>query len=244
MLIIKNLSYSIEEIEILKNINLHVERGKFVGLIGANGSGKSTILKNIYGEIENNRQKIFLENRSLEKFKKQEIAKKISVLVQNQNIDFDFSVEEIVGMGRYIYNDYDETIIKKVLREVGLEKIRKKSFLTLSGGEKQRVFIARALAQETDLLILDEPTNHLDIQYQLQIMDIIKKQKKTVLAVIHDMNIASIYCDYIFALKKGQIIAEGTPKDIFTVENIKNIFGLNAHVIIHPTKNVPCIVYL
>jgi iron complex transport system ATP-binding protein len=244
MLIIKDLSYMIEKNKILENINLHVKKGKFVGLIGANGSGKSTILKNIYNQIEENKQKIFLENLPLGQFKRQEIAKKISVLIQNQNLDFDFSVEEIVAMGRYVHRDCNEEIIEKVLKEVGLEEMRKKSFLTLSGGEKQRVFIARALAQETEILILDEPTNHLDIQYQLQIMDIIKKQKKTVLAVIHDMNIASVYCDYIFALKKGRIIAEGTPKDIFTTENIKNIFEINAHVITHPTKGIPYILYL
>ncbi|MGL4944773.1 MAG: ABC transporter ATP-binding protein, partial [Fusobacteriaceae bacterium] len=134
--------------------------------------------------------------------------------------------------------------VKKSLADVGMLDMKDKSFSTLSGGEKPRVLIARAVAQETDFLILDEPTNHLDIKYQIQIMDIIKSQKKTVLAVIHDMNMASSYCDHIIALKDGKIVAEGSPSQIFTSENIENIFGIKSHIIKHPIKNTPFIIYL
>lgn len=244
MLVLESLSCDIEARRILENIDLNVKKGKFVGLIGANGSGKSTLLKNIYGLIEPNAIRIMLEGEALEKIGKKERAKKISVLAQHQKMDFDFSVREIVEMGRYAHGDSNQKIVEKSLDEVGMLDRKDSSFVKLSGGEKQRVLIARAFAQETDFLILDEPTNHLDIKYQLQIMDLIKRQKKTVLAVVHDMNIASSYCDYIVALKDGKVITEGSPQEIFTEENIEKIFGIKTHIITHPTKGVPYIIYL
>lgn len=251
MLQINDLSYEIDSKQILDSINLNIQKGKFVGLIGANGCGKSTLLKNIYGNLKTKSSEILLEGENIESLERKQIAKKLSVLAQSQQIDFDFTVENIVEMGRYSHHTIfsqnktnSKKIVKKHLVDVGMLHMKDKSFSTLSGGEKQRVLIARAFAQETDFLILDEPTNHLDIKYQIQIMDIIKKQKKTVLAVIHDMNIASSYCDYIIALKDGKIVAQGSPLEIFTTENIENIFGIKSHIIEHPIKKTPFIIYL
>ena len=166
----------------------------------------------------------------------------MAVLAQKQNMNFDFSVEEIVEMGRYAYKhsifETDENknskFIENALNAVGMYEMRNRSFLSLSGGEMQRVLIARALAQNTEILILDEPTNHLDIKYQIQIMELVKKTRKTILAVIHDMNVASSYCNYIYALKDGKICFEGSPEEIFTKEKIKNIFDIEADILIHP----------
>ncbi|MBC2856872.1 MAG: ABC transporter ATP-binding protein [Cetobacterium sp.] len=251
MLQINDLSYEIDSKQILNKINLSIYKGKFVGLIGPNGCGKSTLLKNIYGNLKSKSTKILLDGENIDNIERKKLAKKLSVLAQSQQIDFDFTVENIVDMGRYAHNTFfsnnkvqSKEIVDKSLTDVGMFHMKDKSFSTLSGGEKQRVLIARAFAQETDFLILDEPTNHLDIKYQIQIMDIIKSQQKTVLAVIHDMNIASSYCDYIIALKDGEIVAEGEPSEIFTSENIENIFGIKSHIIQHPTKKNPFIIYL
>ncbi|MGL4568562.1 MAG: ABC transporter ATP-binding protein, partial [Fusobacteriaceae bacterium] len=180
MLQIDDLSYGIDSKQILDRINLSIHKGKFVGLIGANGCGKSTLLKNIYSNLKPKGAKILLEGQNIDTIERRSLAKKMSVLAQSQQIDFDFTVENIVDMGRYSHNtlfsqdkNQNREIVKKSLTDVGMLDMKDKSFSTLSGGEKQRVLIARAFAQETDFLILDEPTNHLDIKYQIQIMDII-----------------------------------------------------------------------
>lgn len=251
MLKVKELFYQCEEQEILKNISFNIEKNKFVGIIGENGCGKSTLLKNIYGVLKKTKGDIVIAGMDLNHFSKKKLAQKIAVLAQSQKISFDFTVKEIVEMGRYAHNSFfkenileNKKIIEEALEVVGLLKYKDRNFFNLSGGEIQRVLIARALAQKTDLLILDEPTNHLDIKYQLQIMNIIKKQEKTVLAVIHDMNIASAYCDYIIALKNGKIVKEGKPIEIFTKKNIREIFNVEVEIIEHPQKKVPYMIYL
>ena len=249
MLKIKNLNFSIENNEILKNISLNVKTKQNVGIVGANGCGKSTLLKNIYRYLKYESGSITLNDILVEEYKPRELAKQMSILAQKQEINFDFTVEEIIEMGRYaheksIFSTYQKEEIESALKQVGMENMKERSFLTLSGGEMQRILIARSLVQKSELLILDEPTNHLDIKYQLQIMDLIKKINRTTLSVIHDMNIASSYCDYIYAIKNGEIILEGTPKTVFTEENILNIFDVRCKVIEHPTKKVPLIIFL
>lgn len=245
---VENLFYSIDNIEILKNISIKVKEKKFVGIIGANGCGKSTLLKNIYRFLKYKSGKIKIDSIFLEDYEPKELARKMSVLAQKQNMNFDFTVEEIVEMGRYahqksIFQSEKNTKIDESLKAVGMYDMRKRSFLTLSGGEMQRVLIARALAQDSEILILDEPTNHLDIKYQLQIMELVKKTNKTILSVIHDMNIASTYCDYIYALKKGKVSAMGSPEELFTKETIEKIFDVKCEVIPHPKNKRPLIIF-
>lgn len=252
MLEIKDLNYEINKKLRLHNINIELKKGMFIGIIGENGCGKSTLLKNICGIIENKNTSIYLEKKDIKKYSKKELSKKISILSQVQKINFDFTVREIVEMGRYTHENTifnkeifkeNKDIIDKSLDEVGLKGLENRSFLELSGGESQRALIARTLAQNTEIIILDEPTNHLDIKYQFQIMEIIKKQQKTVLAVIHDINIASYYCDYIYALKNGEIIEEGIVQEILTKEKLKRIYGIDVDIITHPTRNVPYVIY-
>ena len=164
-------------------------------------------------------------------------AKELAVVEQHNEYNFDFSVEEIVLMGRSPHKrmlemetakDYE--IVEAALREVGMEEFRNRSFSSLSGGEKQRVMLARALAQETGCLILDEPTNHLDIKYQLELMELVKTREVTVIAVIHDLNIAAMYCDYLYLLKDGKVVTHGEPKEVLTPENIKRVYEVNTTV--------------
>ena len=249
MLKIKNLNFSIENIEILKNISLNVKSKKNVGIIGPNGCGKTTLLKNVYRYLKYQKGTITVNDILIEEYKPRELAKQVAILAQKQEINFDFTVEEIVEMGRYtheksIFSIYKKEEIISALKQVGMEHTKDRSFLTLSGGEMQRVLIARALVQKSELLILDEPTNHLDIKYQLQIMKLIKEIDRTTLSVIHDMNIASSYCDYIYAIKNGELILEGTPEVVFTEKNIFEIFDIQCKVVKHPTHQTPLIIFL
>ena len=238
---INNLKFSIDNEEILKDISFDIKNGAFVGIIVPNGSGKSTLLKNIYRVYKPSSGKIILDERVLSKLKEKECAQKIAVLAQESNTYFDFTVEQIVKMGRYpyksIFEDYskeDLQIVRQTLQKVGLENDMNRTFSKLSGGEKQRALIARALVQNADFLILDEPTNHLDIGYQIQLMDLVKNLKMTTLAAIHDINLAAMYCDYLIVIHKGKIIKVGSPEEVITVALLKEIFGVNAYVGINP----------
>ncbi|WP_042271655.1 ABC transporter ATP-binding protein [[Clostridium] dakarense] len=241
---IKNLGFNIDKNEILKNISFDIEKGSFVGVIGPNGSGKSTLLKNIYRLYKPSSGEMFLDNKDLSKMKDKECAREIAVLAQESNSQFDFTVEQIVKMGRYPYKstfeDYSKSdlqMVKEMLEKVGLDNYGDRSFSNLSGGEKQRTLIARALVQNTDFLILDEPTNHLDIGYQIQLMDLVKSLNITTLSAIHDMNIASMYCDYLILINKGKIIKFGTVEEVITSEMLKEVFGVNAYVGVNPINN-------
>ncbi|WP_289294223.1 ABC transporter ATP-binding protein [Romboutsia ilealis] len=241
---VENLKFTIDKKEILKDISFEVPRGSFVGIIGPNGCGKSTLLKNIYRLYKPSSGSITLDNKDLAKMKDKDCAKEIAVLAQESNSQFDFTVEQIVKMGRYpyksIFEDYSKSdlqLVKDMLEKVGLNNYSNRNFSNLSGGEKQRTLIARALVQNTDFLILDEPTNHLDIGYQIQLMDLIKSLNITTLSAIHDMNIASMYCDYLIIMKNGQIKDFGKVEDVITSEMLKEIFGVNAYVGINPINN-------
>lgn len=241
---VKNLEFSIDKKEILKDISFEIPKGSFVGIIGPNGSGKSTILKNIYRLYKPDSGQILLDNKNLLNMKDKDCAKEIAVLAQESNSQFDFTVEQIVKMGRYpyksVFEDYskkDLDMVTDMLKRVGLEDYVGRSFSKLSGGEKQRTLIARALVQDTEFLILDEPTNHLDIGYQIQLMDLVKSLNITTLSAIHDMNMASMYCDYLIVMKDGKIKNCGSVKEVITEKMLKEIFGVNAYVGVNPMNN-------
>ena len=220
-----------------ERVYIEFNRG-LTSIVGPNGSGKSTLLKNVYKVLKPQEGKIMFMNRDLLTMSNREMAQQLAVVIQEQEASFDFTVEEVVMMGRHAKkkmmeseNEADREIVHQTLRATGLYEIREQSFITLSGGEKQRAFIARALVQDTPCLLLDEPTNHLDIKYQLELMNLVKAQKKTVVAVIHDLNIASMYCDRLYALKEGKIVASGTPKQVLTPEFIKEVYEVEAEIV-------------
>lgn len=248
---ISDLSYTYGDTPGIENISLYVNKGEFVGLIGPNGSGKSTILKNIYRSLSPTKGSIILDGKDLIKMSRKESALKMAVVCQENDIPFDFTVEEITAMGRSPHkhlfendNDYDKKIVHNALEQLGISNMSKRSYTSLSGGEKQRVIIARAIAQESDFLVLDEPTNHLDIGYQMQIFDFVNKLDVTVIAAVHDLNIASLYCDRLYVVKNGKIVLHGTPQEVLTPENIKSIYGVECIVESNTITKRPYIIYL
>jgi len=224
--------------EILKGVSIRAEGHEFVGLIGPNGSGKSTLLKCIYRVLKPDAGAVWLDGNELSALSVKESAKKQAVVAQHNYYNFEFTVREVVLMGRAPHkkalerdNTEDYRIVEAALETVGLSGFADRSFSTLSGGEQQRVILARALAQQTPCLILDEPTNHLDITHQLQMMRIVKNLDVTVLSAVHDLNIAAMFCDRIYAIQDGQIVGEGTPEELFTPGFIREIYGVEAEVV-------------
>ena len=246
----KELNVHLGGKKILENINIHVDNKEFVGIIGPNGSGKSTLLKTIYRTLKPSRGIVFINNKTLESLTVKESAKKMAVVSQHNEISFDFSVVEMVLIGRSPHkkfmerdNPEDYEIALESLQKVGMEDFKDRSFNSLSGGEKQRIILARALAQNTQCLILDEPTNHLDIKYQLQFMSIAKSLSITVISAIHDLNLASIYCDKLYVLKEGQIIGYGIPQKVLTKELIKELYDVDSEVVLDKDTNLINIVF-
>ena len=224
--------------EILKGVSIDSKNKEFVGIIGPNGSGKSTLLKCIYRTLKPNGGCIMLGNTHISTMSVKESAKKLAVVAQHNYYNFDFSVEEVVLMGRSPHkkrlepdNSKDYQIVNESLDKVGMLEFKNRSFSTLSGGEQQRVILARALAQQTPCLILDEPTNHLDIKYQLSLLNIVKDLDLTIVAAIHDLNIAAMYCDRLFVMKNGKIVGSGTPQEVLTKEFIKEIYDIDVEIV-------------
>lgn len=222
---------------ILKGIEIDVHSKKFIGILGPNGSGKSTLLKCIYRVLKPDAGVIKLGDDLLHKLSVRDSAKRMGVVSQHNFYSFDFTIEEVVLMGRSPHkksmerdNADDFRIVDESLEIVGMTDFKGRSFSTLSGGEQQRIILARALAQKTACLILDEPTNHLDVKYQLQLLDIIKGLDLTVLTAMHDLNIASMYCDYLYVIDKGKIVTQGTPKEVLTRELIKKVYDVDSEI--------------
>lgn len=236
---------------ILHGIDFQLHNKEFVGIIGPNGSGKSTFLKCVYRVQKPSGGKIFFNGKNLDELSYRESALQLAVVAQHNSYSFDFSVLDVVMMGRSPHkkllerdNLKDFQIARKALATVGLTDFEERSFSTLSGGEQQRVILARALTQETECLVLDEPTNHLDIKYQLEVMDIVKGLDLTVVAAIHDLNIAAMYCDRLVAIKDGQIVGVGTPQELLTEKFIYDMYEVECNVHIDPVTNRMNIVYL
>ena len=247
---IESITYSINSKLIVDGVDLGVEEGSFVGLVGPNGCGKSTLLKNIYKVYTPDSGKVYIDGKDLAELSSRETALEMSVMQQENVVEFDMSVYDMVMLGRFAHqkmfgNDmaHEREIVESAIEEVGLSGYEQRSFLSLSGGEKQRTLVARALVQQAKLIILDEPTNHLDIGYQYQIMTILKNQGLTVFSSIHDLNIAACYCDKIVLMKKGKIVDIGTPWEVLVPEKIKELFGVDAQITVNEVTGRPNIMF-
>jgi len=240
---ISSLSFNFGSKNILADINISIKDNGIVGIIGPNGSGKSTLLKCIYRVLKPKTGTIFIDGKNINDYQFKETAKKMAVVAQHNDTHFDFNVLEMVLIGRSPHKKFmerdsaeDIELAYKALEQVNMKDFADRNFSSLSGGEKQRIILARALVQNTDCLILDEPTNHLDIKHQLHFMSLAKDLKITVISAIHDLNIAAMYCNKIYALKEGQIIASGSVNEVITEEVIKTLYDVEAKIIYDEEK--------
>ncbi len=242
MLRIENLCLSYGSKNVIENVNMNVAAGQVVSIIGPNASGKSTILKAIAGIIKPVSGTIFIGEEEISKMKQKEIAKKISILLQQNKCPEEITVEELVFFGRYPYKKWfeafeeaDNKIIENVLQLTNMLELRYKTLDSLSGGEKQRAWIAMALAQEPSILLFDEPTSFLDPAHQIEFLELINKlNEKTntsIILVLHDLNQAARYGNYIFALKDKKVFVQGTPEEVLTSENIYSIYNIKTEVV-------------
>ena len=234
---LKGICCSYGDQEAVKDAGLEVGDGEFVGLIGPNGSGKSTLLKTVYRALKPDRGSLRLDGKDILSMSYRASASKIAAVGQENELPFEFTVREVVLMGRSPYKRIfdtdtkeDQELVDKALSFLGLSEKADVSFLELSGGEKQRAIIARALVQQPELMVLDEAANHLDISYQIRLFELLKERKLSVLAAMHDLNMAAMYCDRIYVMKDGRIRASGTPKEVLTEDMIHEIYGVRSLV--------------
>ncbi|WP_314703404.1 ABC transporter ATP-binding protein [Stomatobaculum longum] len=247
----ENIAVSIAGKSIVKNVTLDVPEHKFSALLGANGSGKTTLLRAIYKTQKTDSGTVRLDGEDIARFSGKKIARRMAVMGQFNQINFDYTVMDIALMGRYPFHtlleqekDRDYELALEALEKVGMKDYRDRNFQSLSGGEKQRVVLARALTQNPKVLILDEPTNHLDIRYRIEILSIIKDLGITVLAALHDLSLAVQYCDYLYLMRQGEIVESGVPEEVMTPETIRRIFEVEAAVYPSPIDGKLMIQYL
>ncbi|WP_235849071.1 MULTISPECIES: ABC transporter ATP-binding protein [Bacillaceae] len=250
-----NLSGGYGASPVVKDISFTVEKGTFFGIIGPNGCGKTTLLKLLTGVLPNKNGFIYIEGRLLESYNRKELARKITLLPQQPEVSFSYTVRDVIAMGRYPYkkglfhffDETDEKKVREVIRQLGLEKYQDLPLPSLSGGEQQRVFLAKALVQEPSILILDEPTNHLDVSFQIELMNLIKElvntQKVTVIAVLHDLNMASLYCDQILLMKDGRRVSINEPNQVLHSETLGEVYGTALERKEHPIVPKPLITF-
>ena len=214
--------------EILKGVDLENREGCLTGIIGPNGCGKSTLIKTTFGITTPSQGEILVDGKPVSSYKPKQLASMIGYVGQDMASVFDFTVQEVVAMGLYARADHsrpDREVMELAMEELGILHLRDRSILSLSGGERKMAFIARAVVQGADTLILDEPTNHLDIRHQLFLLDYLKACKKTVLIVIHDLRLATHYCDYIFLMNEGKVV-RGQPIEALNRPRVKQVFDI------------------
>ncbi|KGK85781.1 ABC transporter ATP-binding protein [Clostridium sp. HMP27] len=251
----KNLTLAYDDYIVLKDINVTIPKNKITILVGSNGCGKSTLLKTISRLAKPQSGQVLLDDINIFEKSSNEIAKKLAILTQSPSAPSDLTVFNLVKQGRYPYQSFfsqwskeDEKIVDYALEKTGLSDIKYKKISDLSGGQKQRVWIAMTLAQQTDTILLDEPTNHLDIKYKIEVLDLLKelnkKEQRTIVIVLHDINLACRYADHIIAIKDGKVYDEGDPKKVINKKLIKDVFGINSKIIECPLFKTPmCITY-
>lgn len=236
-LAIDRISVAIDGKPLVDAASFSIAPGEFVGLVGPNGSGKSSLLRTIYRVMKPDAGSVLHLGDDVWSLSAREAARRTAVVAQERMGDFDFTVRDLVLMGRTPHkgllaadNAADHDIVARSLDEVGMSHCTTRQFLSLSGGEKQRVLVARALAQQAPFLVLDEPTNHLDIRHQLELLELIRRLRTTTLAALHDLNLAARYCDRLVMLSGGSVVAVGSPAEVLTPERIAAVYRVRATV--------------
>lgn len=238
MLKVRNLYCGYDDIDIIKDVNFEVERGKNLCIVGPNGCGKSTLLKSI-ANIITYKGSITIDDMEVCNFSRRELAKKVGLMSQITQIYFPYTIYETVSLGRYahskgVFNSLsreDKDIVLDAIEKVGLLDIKDKHINELSGGQLQRVFLARTFAQDPDVILLDEPTNHLDLKYQIELLEHLaswaRENNKIVIGVLHDLNLVHYFSDAVCLLDHGEIVCYGDSKEVFNGEHLKDVYNID-----------------
>lgn len=249
----RNISVGYEDNTIIKDLDIIIPSGKFSVLIGQNGCGKSTLLKSFARLLKPKSGDVVLDGKSIYDIPTQRLSREIGLLPQSPIVPAGITVADLVARGRFPYQKLfgqlskaDYQAIASAMEAMGIADLADKPVDSLSGGQRQRVWIALVLAQDTDILLLDEPTTYLDIAYQVEILDCLaalnKAKKTTIVAILHDINLSIRYADHIFAMKRGRLIAEGSPKDIITTSLMKDVYGMESGIITDPATGDPYVI--
>ena len=241
MLNSNDLSINLSGTRIISNVSVEINEGEFVGLVGPNGSGKTTLLRGLHRSLKPIEGAILVQSDDLWHLSAIEAARRIAVVSQENQIGFDFTASEVAAMGRLPYKtgferdtDEDRRLVAQSLAELGLAPLAHRPFDAMSGGERQRTLIARAMVQQAPILLLDEPTNHLDIHYQLDVLHRVHSLKLTTNAALHDLNLAASWCDRVYVMERGRIVAGGPPQEALSAERISVVFRVRATAFTHP----------
>lgn len=245
-----NISISFKEKHIINNLNLNIDKGKIITLIGPNGSGKTTLLRTLCRNLKPNNGTVYLNGNDIFKMKNKNVAKELAIMNQNHGNSGDITVKDLVKYGRFAHkklfgnkSDEDEKAVNWALKKTGMDKFSQRVVDTLSGGEKQRAWIAMALAQKPKILVLDEPTTFLDICYQIEILDLIyslnRENHITIVMVLHDINQAAKYSDELVVIKNGQVYDKGNPLEIINETTMKEVFNVKGSVTVDKEVNKP-----
>lgn len=247
---IKDLDVAYEQKYIIQNMNLEIPKGKITMIIGSNGCGKSTLLKTIARIITPKKGEIQLNGVNIKNQAPKEIAQKMAVLPQSPSVPSGLLVKELVAYGRFPYQkamgglkQEDMDKVQEAMEDTGIIEFADRSVESLSGGQRQRAWIAMALAQETEILVLDEPTTYLDMAHQLEILLLLKKlnkeQNRTIIMVLHELNNATKFADYLIGVKEGKVIFKGVPLEVITKENLRQLYGIDARLQLDVTNRYP-----
>ena len=254
MLEVRDISYQIRNRKLLDGVTFRANPGELLAIVGSNGAGKSTLLKLCTRELKASGGEIRLLDKGIDTYSEKELSLFRAVLPQQNSVVFPFLVSELVLMGRYPHFDFhpsehDYFVAEMALKKVGMWEFASRVFTTLSGGEQQRVQLARVLAQIWDvprgILFLDEPTTGLDLLHQHQMLELAREFTQKgfcAIVILHDLNLAAQYADQIVMLRSGKVEAIGAPQDVITVENIKRVFNLNVWLVEHPEMDCPMVI--
>ena len=249
-IVTKNLKVGYDGHIIVPNFDIEIRAGKITSIIGANGCGKSTVLKAIGRIIRSESGCIMINDRNIADMKNKEIAQQMAILPQSPTAPGTLTCNELVAYGRFPYqkgfgklSKEDKEIVEWSLSVTNMTDFSNRPIASLSGGQRQRVWIAMALAQQTGIILLDEPTTYLDLAHQLEVLELLKKlnqeQKTTIVMVLHDLNLASRYSDYLLAMKNGKIERHGTPNEVMTGKMFSECFGIDGDIVTDPRSGKP-----
>jgi len=252
---VRQVCFSYFDGMILHDINLSIRDGEMVGLLGPNGSGKTTLIKLVSGVLKPSRGQVNLDGHRVSQLSRKAIARWVAVVPQQFHMPFAFTVREVVTLGRIPFikpfadeSEADRRLVTNALELVGISDLAQRRFDELSGGERQKVILAMALAQQPEILLLDEPIAHLDITHQVEILEMVRslnlERGLTVVAAMHDLNLAALYFDRLILLKEGRIYCDGTPSQVLTVDRIREVFSASVGVEQHPVTGGPHVVVM